>query len=80
MRYKRKPLEVEAIQFTGTNLPEVQQFITVHITSLTDGTFYIVTPENILHVAINDFIVKGIRGNFFPVTELEFKELYEEAG
>ncbi len=76
MKFKKKPVVIEAIQFNGKNLPEMELFVPVgHYVD--DGTFDIVTLEGNLHVSINDWIIKGIKGEFYPCKPDIFESTYE---
>jgi hypothetical protein len=58
MKFRKKPIEVEAIQFTGDNYKECEDFIGKH---LIDNTLFypnIVTSEGTMRVNVNDFIIK----------------------
>lgn len=77
MIYRHKPVEVEALQYTGDNFEEMQRFMKVHAVKLTDGTFCITEATKIIQVFINDFVVRDIQGNYYPVSPDLFNELYE---
>jgi len=70
---KKRPVEVEAIQYVGSNLEEVLAFAgdAVCVDSRTakgwsETIVYIHTPEGKLRVSINDWIIKGVMGEFYP--------------
>lgn len=76
MKYKKKPVIVEAIQYTDDNLLEVMKFCGEGKT-LFDYYLYIVTPEGNMRVCKGDYIIKGVRGEFYPCEKSIFEETYE---
>ena len=80
--YRKKPLVVEALQWTGFNLDEVIGFcpvIQVETELLVDRfpELFICTPEGEMHVSLNDFIIKGVRGEFYACKPDVFWETYD---
>ena len=86
-KFKKKPVVIEAIQFKGTpesaaNLFEVfdipmAKFIP-SATSLEVGFLAIPTLEGVMTAERNDWIIKGVRGEFYPCKPDIFAETYEE--
>lgn len=65
-RYRKKPIEIEAVQWLGGNASEIKDFCG-EILGVVDETSLIVsTLEGDMRVRIGDFIVKGIKGEFYP--------------
>ena len=60
MKYIKKPIEIEAIQFTGTNFAECEQFI---------GSEYYDNTKNYPNIKINNFTVPVLRGEYIFKTE-----------
>ena len=85
-KYIKKPIPVEAVLLTEENLKEVEKWIveeTGEISSaLADkekGWLLIKTPEGTLTAYANEhYIVKGAKGEFYPVEKEIFEETYEE--
>ena len=80
--YRKKPLVVEALQWTGFNLNEVMGFcpvIQVETEQLVDRfpELFIRTPEGEMHVSLNDFIIKGVRGEYYACKPDVFWETYD---
>ena len=80
--YRKKPLVVEALQWTGFNLNEVIGFcpvIQVETELLVDRfpELFICTLEGEMHVSLNDFIIKGVRGEFYACKPDVFWETYD---
>lgn len=79
-RYKRKPVEVEAIQFTGRNLDEVIQFCGGRENlELEGGMFlFLKLPTGKVLIKRGDYIVKGVIGKFYPYGRDRFEQEFEE--
>ena len=66
-RYRKKTIEVEAIQFTRSNLDEVMNFtnnqIEITIEKRINGIMFgtIETLEGNMKISENDYIIKGIK-------------------
>lgn len=76
MKYRKKPIIVEAIQYTDDNLLEVMEFCGEGKT-LFGSYLYIVTLEGNMRVNIGDYVIKGVRGEFYPCEKSIFEETYE---
>lgn len=84
MKYRKKPVEVEAVQFTRDNWDEIKAFTKglakgFSIERQIEGkcTCVITTLEGD-HVANEyDFIIKGVAGEFYPCKPDIFAKTYE---
>ena len=79
-KYKTKPEIIEAIEFTGDNLEEIEKWMPIHITTLANG--FIIDSRDTCKYGDNmalkgDFIVKD-NGCYFVCTSKFFHEKYEE--
>lgn len=85
-KYIKRPIAIEAIQFTRANWDEVVEFtkgaaINLTIEKCINGkaTCIIPTLEGD-HIASEfDYIIKGVRGEFYPCKRDIFLETYELA-
>ena len=89
MKYRKKPIVVEAIQWTGLNLEEIKTFVGEDLVySIVDDAWqvnkgkpfvlmYIKTLEGKLFCSKEDYIIKGVHGEFYPCKPDIFKETYE---
>ena len=75
--YMKKPVVIEALQYTGDNNKECEEFI--------EGNFdnrlnypNIVTPEGVYKVSVGDFIIKGVKGELYPCKPDIFEMTYIE--
>ena len=76
-KYRKKPVVIEAIQWTGKNLPEIDNFIG-KIVDNKETTLVIHTLEGDMEASIGDYIIKGINGEFYPCKPDIFDKTYEE--
>lgn len=78
MRYRKKPVVIEAVQYTGTlmNLVELATFMDQEIIA-NDGKIEIPTLEGIMTASLGDFIIKGIHGEYYPCKPDIFEQTYE---
>lgn len=76
MKYRKKPVVVEAIQYTDNNLLDIVKFCGEGNT-IFDYYLYIVTLEGNMRVSKGDYIIKGVHGEFYPCKPDIFEETYE---
>ena len=80
MKYRSKPTIKEAIVWTGKNLEEVSNFVgdsLMPIERRPDYELKIKTLEGEHVVSRGDYIVKGVKGEFYPCTPDIFEATYE---
>lgn len=86
VRARKKPVEIEAIQFTGDNWEECLEFTGdkgayEQVVSEKDLESYqiitIDTLEGKMKAGLGSYIVKGVRGEFYPVDPYIFHETYD---
>lgn len=93
MKYRTKPFEVEAIQWTGSNIEEIKEFVgdsleyTVKKYKHEHGkesyelineiVVKINTLEGVMTASVGDYIVKGMLGEFYPCNPKVFETKYE---
>lgn len=92
-KYIKKPVEIEAIQLKEDNIIEVFDFLdganykeTKSVEELEDfsqrmleqGYIEIETLEGIMKAGFGDYIIKGIKGEFYPCKPDIFQATYEE--
>ena len=80
MIVRKKPVEVEAMQLLNSNYDIVANWCKGLLIKRSDNfepSIQIMTLEGIMTARLNDYIIKGVRGEFYPVNPLIFKESYE---
>lgn len=68
---------IEAVQWTGRNLKELNNFIGLPLKDPESGKYWIPTLEGPMFVSVNDWIIKGIAGEFYPCKPDIFIKTYE---
>ena len=76
-RYKTKPCEIEAIQYTGNNIIELLDWGKGKLLWNDEDDLFIDTLEGRMKANINDYIIKGLRGEFYPCKPDVFEKKYE---
>lgn len=76
-KFRKKPVEIEAVKFTGSNWGEIETFVPVGRYN-DDGTFQIVTLEGEHKCSIGDYVIKGVKGEFYPCKPDIFEATYDE--
>ena len=83
--YIKRPIPIKAIQWTGENTKEIMKFckdarIIYHeaVEENITADLYIHTLEGDMHANIGDFIIRGVRGEFYPCDGNIFLETYQE--
>lgn len=75
-RYRKKPVEVLAMEWTGKNKVDVQRFVGQYLDQTTQGLI-IPTLEGDHYAAVGDFIIQGVKGEFYPCKPDIFWATYE---
>ena len=90
MKYRKKPVVIEAIQWTGLNFEEIKAFVGQDLIydiydaawkvgmGIPEVTVKIKTLEGEMLASIGDFIIKGVDGEFYPCKPDIFQKTYEE--
>ena len=78
-RFRKKPVVIEAMQFTIDNFEEVAEFMadSVDCCSMRLGVLYIDTLEGEMRADDGDWIIKGVKGEFYPCKPDIFAATYE---
>jgi hypothetical protein len=76
-KYRKKPVVIEAIQFNGENQEAIIDFTNGMGRPSSPTAMSIFTLEGIMLAGINDYIIKGVHGEFYPCKEEIFEKTYE---
>ena len=83
-KYRKKPVVIEAIRWSGSNVEEVNKFtnkppqrILSWDESLNESVI-ISTLEGDMRAKKGDYIIKGVNGEFYPCKPDIFKKTYEK--
>jgi hypothetical protein len=87
MKYRKKPLVVEAMQWTGFNYTESEKFCGEELAKgiyrgnpgpYSVSTKVILTLEGAVNCSPGDWIIKGLKGEFYPCKPDIFEATYEK--
>lgn len=80
--YRKKPVEVEAVQYRGTLTSEVEELLNSSTCRwLWDWHLHelkIETLEGLMTVSQYDWIIKGTQGETYPCKPAAFQDTFEE--
>lgn len=92
MKYVKKPVVIEAVQYNGSNACEIEEFVGKNLRqTIVDDCGYqagitaplvgliIETLEGNMVANPLDYIIKGIKGEFYPCKPDVFEQTYEKA-
>ena len=84
-RYKKKPVEIEALQFLDdvdriTELSNFidNQYVRVSYKDPKNPKLLIRTLEGVMEASVGDYVIRGVHGEFYPCKPDIFNETYEE--
>lgn len=85
-KYRKKPVIIEAVQFTGSNKIECMDFTNTNASahSIKENgkvkCWYLIIPtlEGDHRADLMDWIIKGVKGEFYPIKNDIFLETYEK--
>ncbi len=94
MKFRKKPVVIEAVQWTGDNLAEVLDFTGKHpkwnewfenwkayeaYVKANGDIFKILTLEGTMKASPGDWIIRGVKGEHYPCKPDIFAATYEPA-
>lgn len=83
-KYRKRPVEVEAIKFIGTNLAECREFLGSHYQGYeaalrTPVNITIRTLEGDMNAPVGHWLIRGVRGEHYSCDPDVFAATYEPA-
>lgn len=82
MKFRKKPVEIEAVQWMGSNTVEISKFVGESLDNISSppytGILIIETLEGDMKASKGDWIIRGVKGEFYPVRGDIFAETYEK--
>ena len=82
MKYRKKAIQIEAEQFTFENKDRAFNFIRCNCSAETnqngDPEIKIQTLEGIVTASLGDYIIKGVKGEFYPCKSDIFHLTYDK--
>lgn len=78
--YRKKPVVIQAVQWTGENNIEILNFCSrCYITSSGKTKDLVIsTLEGDMSALVGDYIIRGVKGEFYPCKEEIFDMTYED--
>lgn len=86
---RKKPVEIQAVLWDGINLEIIREFVGESLSYVIDDAawqvgkgrphviMHIITLEGRMQVSVGDYIIKGVKGEFYPCKPEIFDETYE---
>jgi hypothetical protein len=83
MKYRKKPVEIDAIQWVSDNIEQVYEMLGDNLIINTDEDkdevkHFINTLEGKMEMSWGDYIIKGVKGEFYPCKPDIFEMTYEK--
>lgn len=83
MKYRKKPVEIEAVQWISDNIEQVYEMLGDNLIINTDEDkdevkHFINTLEGKMEMSWGDYIIKGVKGEFYPCKPDIFELTYEK--
>ena len=91
MKYRKRPVIIEAVQWDGLNFKEIEKFAVNDVAILEevrkpnmdmkipgDYRLCIRTLEGVMDARRGDYIIKGVNGGCYPCKPDIFEKTYEE--
>lgn len=82
MRYRTRELTISAVQWKGTNYHELMKFVGHNNLreELHGIDIYNSLQDSWIHAYVDDYIVQGLKGEFSPIDQEEFKMWFSHIG
>ena len=78
MKYRKKPVTIEAIQWTGKNKEEIEAFVANDKNvDVYNNSIIIHTLEGNMFASVGDYIIRGIYGEYYPCKPDIFMDTYD---
>jgi len=78
MKFKRKPIVVEAFRWTIDEVPKWWEAAGSMSINVANGSVFIPTPEGIHEAQVGDWIIRDIQGEIYPIKDDTFWKTYEK--
>ena len=81
MKFRKKPVEIDAMNWDGSNIDAILLFCegSAHYQLMVSGVskMVIITKEGDMIATIGDWIIKGVKGEFYPCKPDIFDMTYD---
>ncbi len=81
MKFRKKPVVIDAVLWSGDNVDAVSEFLgaTYIDIKLSTKSLFIHTLEGVMEASQGDWIIRGVRGEFYPCKPDIFDATYDPA-
>ena len=86
MKFRKKPVVIEAIQYTKDNIHAVMDFVErlrnkdnseYMLYKAAENEYFIMTLEGNMKISKNDYLIQGVNGEFYPCKPDIFDKTYD---
>lgn len=79
-KYRKKPVVIEAVQWDGENTKEILSFCDKCYSYQRSDIIIlnVSTLEGSMRISVNDYVIKGVDGEFYPCKDNIFQLTYDE--
>lgn len=84
MKFRKKPVVIEAVQWDGDNFIELSRWAHANLHPAADliitgnsDCLMVRTIEGILHASLGDWIIRGVKNEYYPCKPDIFEATYE---
>lgn len=80
MKYRKKAVSVEARQLNLANIDQIAEWCKGFVKRREDNfepSIQIMTLEGVITARLNDWVIKGVAGEFYPCRDDIFQKTYE---
>ncbi len=78
-KYRKKPVVIEAVEFTDESFEECVRFLGHSVDlDVRKEAIIIQTLEGPLNASLGDWIIKGVKGEFYPCKPDIFEQTYDK--
>jgi hypothetical protein len=79
-KFVKKPVQIEALQYTGNNFDELQAFCGEYLSGVLvyNKPIRILTLEGPIYGQVGDWIIRGVKGEYYPCKPDIFEQTYSE--
>jgi hypothetical protein len=79
MKFRKKPVVIEAVQWIYGNEDKVRDFMKMELATEYQGELLVIeTLEGTMRANQGDYIIKGVNGEFYPCKPDIFEKTYDD--
>lgn len=77
-KYVKKPIPVDCLKWTGSNVDAMAEFVGGFAKELTQGeSFEVDTNTGMARCEVGDWVIKGVKGELYPCPKDVFEASYQ---